>query len=419
MKNHIPRFCGILCVCTLLFTQLIGCDTLRGKSTAESNISTIQYQQSASFTYPIVGTGTTVFYSDTAIIDAPADGEAFYGQDANYQTNMPSYTDNGDGTITDDVTGLMWQQTMDEKIAFDASSTAADAYTLGGYDDWRVPTIKELYSLIRFTGTSGGEKAGDQRFIDTDYFVQPIGDTSKGEREIDAQTWSSTEYVGTTMNNDPTVFGVNFIDGRIKGYAKYSPVSGEPNVMYVRFVRGNTDDGLNDFVDNGNGTITDLATGLVWQTNDSGKGMDWQDALGYANNLELADRDDWRLPNAKELQSIVDYSRSPQTTNSAAINPLFQVSTIMDLDGQKNYPYFWTSTTHLDGINPYSAAVYIAFGKAQGIMNNRLMDVHGAGSQRSDPKSGDAADYPVSMGPQGDIRYVYNYVRCVTNIAPS
>ncbi len=46
-------------------------------------------------------------------------------------------------------------------------------------------------------------------------------------------------------------------------------------------------------------------------------------------------------------------------------------------------------------------------------MNGTLMDVHGAGSQRSDPKSGDINDYPDSHGPQGDIRYVYNYARCV------
>ncbi len=42
-----------------------------------------------------------------------------------------------------------------------------------------------------------------------------------------------------------------------------------------------------------------------------------------------------------------------------------------------------------------------------------LYDVHGAGAQRSDPKSGDYDDYPQYYGPQGDILYVYNYARCV------
>ncbi len=56
--------------------------------------------------------------------------------------------------------------------------------------------------------------------------------------------------------------------------------------------------------------------------------MDWENSLSYAENLELAGYDDWRLPNAKELQSIVDYNRSISATNSAAIDPIFQISQI-------------------------------------------------------------------------------------------
>jgi hypothetical protein len=141
--------------------------------------------------------------------------------------------------------------------------------------------------------------------------------------------------------------------------------------------------------------------------------MDWESALRYAEDYSLAGHDDWRLPNAKELQSIVDYSRSPQTTHSAAIDPVFAVTSIDDPAGNPDYPYFWTGTTHLDGPNPYSSAVYVAFGSAQGNMFGRLMDVHGAGAQRSDPKTGSSADYPRYFGPQGDLRYVFNFVRCV------
>ena len=139
--------------------------------------------------------------------------------------------------------------------------------------------------------------------------------------------------------------------------------------------------------------------------------------MAYAENLELATHTDWRLPNAKELQSIVDYTRSPQTTNSPAIDPIFDTTEINDPDGNPGqYPFFWTGTTHLDGANPYSSAVYIAFGEGQGMMDGTLMDVHGAGCQRSDPKSGDSNAYPEFFGPQGDVRYVYNYVRCVRDI---
>jgi hypothetical protein len=58
-------------------------------------------------------------------------------------------------------------------------------------------------------------------------------------------------------------------------------------------------------------------------------------------------------------------------------------------------------------------AAYVAFGRALGYMHNTWMDVHGAGAQRSDPKTGDAGDFPTGQGPQGDARRATNYVRCV------
>lgn len=368
------------------------------------------------YEYTIVDTGVTDYYSNDALISKPSTEAAFYGQDASYSGNQPSYTNNNNGTITDNITGLIWEQNMEEKITFEEAFLKAENSTLGGYTDWRVPTIKELYSLILFTGKVKGEVA-IEFFINTNYFNQPLGNTSIGEREIDAQTWSSTEYVSTTMNSDATVFGVNFVDGRIKGYPKYKPGSGTSNSMYFRMVRGNTDYGKNNFVDNGDGTISDLATGLMWQKSDDGKSRDWEESLNYAEGLTLGNKSDWRLPNAKELQSIVDYSRSPKTTNSPAIDPLFDCTEISDPDGNTgNYPFYWTGTSHLDGANPYSNGVYIAFGEGQGEMNGELMDVHGAGCQRSDPKSGNINDYPQFFGPQGDVRYVYNYVRCVRTI---
>ena len=375
-------------------------------------------EQDLAYKYKIVDTGVEDCYSNSLVIPCPFKGEPFYGQDAQYQGNVPSYTDNGDGTITDNVTGLMWQQEMGDQITFSEAITKADTFTLGGYDDWRVPTIKELYSLKLFTGSNGDgiDENTYELYIDINYFIQLFGDQSNGDRIIDAQTWSATEYVGTTMNGDATVFGVNFIDGRIKGYPRYTPGTQTEKTAYFRLVRGNTDYGINNFIDNGDGTVSDLSTGLMWQQADDGNGRNWESALEYAENLEFAGYDDWRLPNAKELQSIVDYSRSPQTTNSAAIDPVFNTTEIADPDGNSQYPYFWTSTTHLDGINVYDKAAYIAFGEAQGEMNSSLMDVHGAGAQRSDPKTGNPQDYPIFFGPQGDARYVFNYIRCVRGI---
>ena len=137
---------------------------------------------------------------------------------------------------------------------------------------------------------------------------------------------------------------------------------------------------------------------------DSPKSMNWQEALKYAENLNYASYSDWRLPNAKELHSIVDYTRSPDTTHSAAIDPVFQVTSITNQDRARDYPYYWTSTTHAS-LYSGGAAVYIAFGRALGFMqdrrtgNKKLMDVHGAGAQRSDMKSGNPSAFPQGRGP--------------------
>lgn len=366
-----------------------------------------------SLTYPIVDTDVNEFYNDEAIITEPTEGQDYYGQDATYSGLQPSYTDNGDGTITDNVTGLMWQQDMGEKMSYAEAVELLKTINLGGYNDWRIPTIKELYSLAYFSGRCMGENVID-KFIDTDYFEQPIGNVSEGEREIDAQTWSKTHYVGLTMNGDSTLFGFNFVDGRLKGYPKYDPANNSAKEMYFRMVRGNESYGINNYTDNGDGTITDRATGLMWQKEDNGNTYNWQEGLSYAENLELAGHSDWRMPNAKELHSIVDYTKSPSATSSPAIDPMFSCTAITDPDGNSGqYGYYWTSSPLQDGPNPYSDAVYICFGKAQGEMNSKLLDVHGAGAQRNDPKSGSKSDFPDFFGPQGDVRYVYNFVRCV------
>lgn len=361
--------------------------------------------------YPIVDTGQLNCYDDAGgyTIAAPSPGAAFAGQDAQYTGNPPHYQDNGNGTVTDLNTGLMWQQTPDlvNKISFSNAFVEASSLNLADYTDWRVPSLKELYSLIDFTGETGQSEANAIPYIDTNYFDFVYGDTNT-ERYIDAQYWSSTEYVHTTMNGDETVFGVNFADGRIKGYPKYNPQSGEGSTQFVRYVRGNTDYGINDFVTNGDGTVTDHATGLMWQQSDSEATHAWEQALAYAEGLELAHYRDWRLPSAKELQSIVDYTRSPMTTGTAAIDTNF-------FDVTEIESFYWSSTTHLDGA-PESVgnyAVYLSFGRALGWMDGTLIDVHGAGAQRSDPKSGTPVLEDPGHGPQGDILRISNAVRCV------
>lgn len=392
-------------------------------------------------------TGQTVCYdTDGAAMSCPAADQTAYGQDAQYSGNAPSFTDNGDGTITDQVTGLMWQQDPDrnddgkidaqDMMSFAEAVAGASSFQLAGHGDWRLPTIKELYSLIDFSGTTGTAQPSSTSvpddavpYIDTRYFSFAYGDTASGLRYIDAQYWSSTQYVGKTMagvtsaSGDATAFGVNFADGRIKGYGTDYRIINDKR--FVRYVRGDSGYGANQFVANGDDTVTDNASRLMWLQNDSGHfkpgsrgdgSLDWAGALAWCEGLSHAGHGDWRLPNAKELQSLVDYTRSPSTSASAAIDPLFGVTGITDEGGKSNYPSYWTSTTHRDGPD---FAVYIAFGEALGCMNGVVTDVHGAGAQRSDPKTASGTALGCGTGPQGDVIRVYNHARCVRTASGS
>lgn len=304
--------------------------------------------------YPVVSTNQTVFYNNISTISEPGAGDNFYGQDATYPGNIPSYTKNGDGTITDNVTGLMWSQTadlngdgvinIDDKLSYTEAVSSVSTFNLAGYSDWRLPTIKEAFSLILFSGEdisgyTGTTADGIPPFIDMNYFGFGYGDVEAGERLLEGQMATSTKYV-TTTRGEETMFGVNFVDGRIKGYGLETSFTGGHKVFYVMYVRGNEDYGKNDFQDNLNGTITDNATGLMWLQDDSGMGMSWEEALNYAENFEYAGYTDWRLPDAKELQSLIDYTRSPETTNSAAIDPLFNCTQITNENGIADFPYY-------------------------------------------------------------------------------
>ncbi|OON99752.1 MAG: hypothetical protein ATN35_11055 [Epulopiscium sp. Nele67-Bin004] len=379
--------------------------------------------------YPIVDTNQTLFYSNDGIISEPSIGDAFYGQDASYTINAPSYTNNGDGTVTDNVTGLMWEQDPGAKLTWpEAVELLAELNESNhlGYSDWRIPSMKELFSLVDASGLTRMSSSTSVPYIETDYFAFEYGDAAGEARFIDSQILTSTIYDATTIGGTTTVFGYNFADGRIKGYEIDKD-------FYCYFVRGNTSYGLNLYVENNDATITDEATNLMWMQYDSGYynvgeledgTLNWEEALAWAqemNEQNFLGYSDWRLPNIKELHSLVDYSKSPMVTGEPAIDSLFYCTPIVNAFGEDDYAYYWSGTTHDDtSASPieYNAASYMVFGNAMGEMNGQVVDAHGAGSQKSDPKTGDRADYPApdSNAPQGDEQRVYNMVRLVRSV---
>lgn len=393
------------------------------------------WEASAPGLYPVVDTNQTGCYASASGMATACIGS---GQDADFTRQAPSYSLESNGQwVTDKVTGLTWLRSSDTNgdgvVNYADKKTPSEAASYcsslaNGGHTWRLPSIKELYSLIQFSGRdassyAGTSTAGLTPFIDP-VFDWTFGDQSAGDRIIDAQYATSTRYVWTTMGNTPTMFGVNFVDGRIKGYP-----ANNTKKYYVRCVTGNTGYGIAHFSDNSNGTITDRATGLMWEQNDH-PAQDWDSALSTCARTTTGGYSGWRLPNAKELHSILDYSRSPDTTHSAAIDPLFHATPITNEGGATDWGYYWSSTTHVTNEGNASSAVYIAFGRGLGYFTTtpggrpQLTDVHGAGTQRSDHKVSASATAGVQSanlgygtfyyhGPQGDIVRSRNLVRCV------
>ncbi len=384
-----------------------------------------QFALASGTSYPIVDTMQDAWYgTDGTAIDCPSSDETLYGQDAQYSRTAASYTDNDNGTVSDNVTGLVWQQSPENaRLQFAEAKSYCESLSLGGTADWRVPTIKELYSLADFRGELlKPEQGSPTPYIDTSVFDFQY---PRPPMVFAGQYWSSTLYVkGPIINGkNQGAFGFNFADGHIKAYGTgldfftggeasnsglaNGPADGKAPGNYVRCVSGNENTyGQNDFVDNNDGTVSDQATGLDWQQGDDGNRREWADALAYCESLELAGHQDWRLPDSKELHSIVDYDKADIPAIDESLFDITRDSDTLD---------YWTSTTFGD---IKSHANVIVFGKALSKAGDQTeyTDWHGSGAQRSSIKTLDdqtLTDEDLCSINACDVDRPDNLVRCV------
>ncbi len=347
----------------------------------------------------VVDTGQSTCYDDIGnAVACPGSGERFHGQDAQYAGIQPAYRNNGDGTVSDLNTGLMWQKVHNAtRISGQAAEAACNNLELGGYTDWRLPAIKELFSLADFRGNQYAQRP----YIDTTYFdIEYAADvelTGTHRVEMMGQTWSGT----FRPDQSNVLYFFNFFDGHIKSqfYSTADPANG---TLFYRCVRGSSY-GINAFSNNGDGTVSDLATGMMWQQTNGEQSpgdyqFNWEEALSYCETLSLAGHTNWRLPNIKELQSIVDYTRA---------DPALDTSVFTFNQSPNTAAYFWSGTTHGDNTK---LGAYMCFGPCWNYTFSA--DIHGPGAQRADPKSGNPNNY-ISFGDQQDRVQIYNYVRCV------
>jgi hypothetical protein len=282
------------------------------------------------------------------------------------------FTDNQNGTVTDNLTGLIWLKdggclgtaTWASGIAA-VNQLASGACGLSDNSkagQWRMPNLNELESLVDVSESDPALSAGN-----------PFENVSNGIY------WTSTSYWGGETGS-PDAWSVRLSDGRYINDSTLNVKATSSNAvwavrgagggaiklqstgMYVPYVTG--DDGslqtgvpptFSRWIDNGNGTITDTVTGLVWLKQANCMSGQWADAVAAVNQLAsgkcgLTDNSvagQWRMPNRREMLSLSDrmetnhadffnqtYQTPYSTLNQAAVFADFVVS-----------DFYWTSTT--------------------------------------------------------------------------
>ena len=260
------------------------------------------------------------------------------GEDADYIINPPSYSlQNNNTCVYDSVTTLMWQRGDGGEMTFANAQIYCDTLTLGGFSDWRLPNSKELFSIFNHDRANPA--------IDTNYFGYTL-----------AEYWWSSEI----QYNDPNKVWVTNSGGGVGNHPKSETLSSGGNKRFhVRAVRDvNIPILVNPhFVNNNDGTTTDLLTGLMWQQYPTTDSITWENALLFADTSTTATYGDWRLPNIKEIQSITSASIGQPATPSAFFPGLqslkYWSSTSMPNFTQKAW-YLdnkFGITTYLDKVN--------------------------------------------------------------------
>ncbi|MDH4445371.1 MAG: DUF1566 domain-containing protein [Akkermansiaceae bacterium] len=243
---------------------------------------------------------------------------ATFGEDSDYTINAPSFTDNGNGTITDNNTGLIWQKTDSGEMIWDTARTSAATLNLAGFTDWRLPTAQEAFSILDHERNPA---------LNGTYFVNNASGTP-------GYFWTSDLFYG-----DNTKVWCTNTGGGIGPHPKISTISAGGTLRFhARYVRGSKPTTGHHYRNNNDGTITDLDTGLMW-TQVPSSAQSWVNALTYAEGLTTAGYSNWRLPNVKELQSLQDIPRATSTvvtTNTCINRVLFPAATATA---------YWSSTS--------------------------------------------------------------------------
>ena len=267
----------------------------------------------------------------------------------------PRFTDNGDGTVTDNLTGLVWLKnankfgiaTWSQALIY-CNTLAADGIDLSDGSiagDWRLPNVRELRSLIDYSRFSPVLPSGHPF---SDVQLDKYWSSSGASVDPGGRKW--WVEISSGLTNHEFVMLTYYV-WPVRSAAIDLPKTGQ----ITSFASG--DDGELEmgvvwpsprFTDNGDGTVTDNLTGLVWLENANRFGTrTWLQALNDCNTLaddgiDLKDGSiagDWRLPNIDELESLIDYSQWDPGLPSGHPFSAVQSGVLI---------FYWTSNTYAD-----------------------------------------------------------------------
>lgn len=276
--------------------------------------------------------------------------------------NWPTvrFTDNGDGTISDRMTGLMWFKDA-KKIStthnFDNAVLEAQNITgFCGYYDWYLPNINEMRSLMNY-GTIGYDylstifnncSHSEEWWTSTSSPVNPT---------IDGYTFSMNQFFSSF---DSDAKSSNFYVLAVRGNSKFIPKTGQINSHVVSLGDdGDLEKGIVwpnlRFHTNSSGAIIDNMTSLMWLPSPGSTQRTWTNSINFIENTLNPDTlgsnlgyNDWKLPNSNELMTLINYGQS--NLSSWLNSQGFTVS------GSVSY---WTSTTGY--ISPSTNAFLVNF----------------------------------------------------------
>ena len=300
------------------------------------------------------------------------------------------FTDHGDGTVSDSLTGLTWLKNAGclAPAVWTTALTEVNGLANGACGlsdgskagDWRLPNIVELESMIDASASNPALPASNP-FTGTSGAIYWSSTAYYGGQEGTTNAWAVRLADGRYMNDinsnvmATSVNGVWAVKGS-DGGAVTLPATG----AYVTFSSG--DDGDLEYGaqlptprmrDNGNGTVTDTLTGLVWMKQANCINQPWAAAItavqalasGQCGLSDGSKAGDWRMPNRKELQSLADRAHN----NMADYVDETFTSTTTGITTQSaiftnfvSLQFYWTSTTNAANVGEAWAAFSCDYG---------------------------------------------------------